>query len=470
MKAKRPGCNLRNVDREKTRAHFDARDVRAGHELARPAIAAPDVERRESHPEDPRRRIVRLDARRRQRRPGADDDVRGRVERPRRAHAPSSIASANAPMRSSTLHEARTTHLPVRKALADWRKASDARRCSTRSRGASRSTTRSAFAASGSPADSFLDAWAHGHVPVESFFTPYHAVFYSGMLALLVFGRGFATALAPRSVTRGATRVPRCYRLALLGIPIFIAAGIGDMLWHRLFGIEEGVDALLSPTHQILGLGIFLRRKRPDPVGSRRARARNDAAHVSPRSRFGLATWLILAHFGTAYAFDPGRRANERPAADRAFHASLSHRAGDRLLQDRHRRAHRASFKARSISGFALWLVSRIRPALRHVDRAVSSSETSRRRRHLPITTPLLAVTLVQSLIAGPLADLFVARYDPTSRSADNARIFRSFAVAASDDIYRHFTCSPRWRSTACGGIGTSRSARGFGRASAASR
>ena len=32
----------------------------------------------------------------------------------------------------------------------------------------------------------FLDAWAHGHVPVESFFTPYHAAFYSGMLAMLL--------------------------------------------------------------------------------------------------------------------------------------------------------------------------------------------------------------------------------------------------------------------------------------------
>jgi len=32
----------------------------------------------------------------------------------------------------------------------------------------------------------FLDAWAHGHVPVESFFTPYHGVFYSGMLAMVI--------------------------------------------------------------------------------------------------------------------------------------------------------------------------------------------------------------------------------------------------------------------------------------------
>src|SRR5579863_9286241 len=102
----------------------------------------------------------------------------------------------------------------------------------------------------------FLDAWAHGHVPVESFFTPYRAVFYSGMLALALVIAAFAI----RSRRQGYSwpgLFPQPYRLALLGIPIFVAAGIGDMLWHRLLGIEEGVDALLSPTHQGLGLGIF---------------------------------------------------------------------------------------------------------------------------------------------------------------------------------------------------------------------
>src|SRR5579872_1884784 len=92
----------------------------------------------------------------------------------------------------------------------------------------------------------FLDAWAHGHVPVETFFTPYHGVFYSGMLAL------FAVLAAFRK------RIPSSYRLALLGIPVFLLSGIGDLIWHRLLGVEEGVDALLSPTHQGLGLGIFL--------------------------------------------------------------------------------------------------------------------------------------------------------------------------------------------------------------------
>ena len=103
----------------------------------------------------------------------------------------------------------------------------------------------------------FLDAWAHGHVPVESFFTPYHAVFYSGNAGPGVRHRGVRAALPQRWATTGPNVFPRPYRLALLGIPIFALGGIGDMIWHRALGIEEGVDALLSPTHQILGLGIF---------------------------------------------------------------------------------------------------------------------------------------------------------------------------------------------------------------------
>jgi hypothetical protein len=46
--------------------------------------------------------------------------------------------------------------------------------------------------------------------------------------------------------------LPAGYGLALLGAPLFALSGVGDLAWHQLFGIERGVEALLSPTH--LGL------------------------------------------------------------------------------------------------------------------------------------------------------------------------------------------------------------------------
>jgi hypothetical protein len=36
---------------------------------------------------------------------------------------------------------------------------------------------------------------------------------------------------------------------------IFLAGGVGDMLWHTLFGVEAGVEALYSPTHLAIATG-----------------------------------------------------------------------------------------------------------------------------------------------------------------------------------------------------------------------
>ncbi|MDQ2714592.1 MAG: hypothetical protein M3Z08_06770 [Chloroflexota bacterium] len=101
----------------------------------------------------------------------------------------------------------------------------------------------------------FLDGWAHAHIPrLETFFTPWHAVLYSGFLAVALchivalvayhrWGRAWRQAM------------PTGYGLSLLGIGIFALGGSGDLTWHLLFGIEKGVSALLSPTHLILALG-----------------------------------------------------------------------------------------------------------------------------------------------------------------------------------------------------------------------
>ncbi len=42
------------------------------------------------------------------------------------------------------------------------------------------------------------------------------------------------------------------------GAAVFLIGGALDLLWHTLFGIERGVDALLSPTHLLLATGGIL--------------------------------------------------------------------------------------------------------------------------------------------------------------------------------------------------------------------
>ncbi|MDX1691053.1 MAG: hypothetical protein R3290_08535 [Acidimicrobiia bacterium] len=104
-----------------------------------------------------------------------------------------------------------------------------------------------------------LDGWAHNHGHVdESFFTPWHAVLYGTFLVLAV------TLARPALLRRAdgaswAEAVPRRERLALAGIAVFTAGGLGDMLWHTAFGVEEDLEALLSPTHLTLAVGgVFM--------------------------------------------------------------------------------------------------------------------------------------------------------------------------------------------------------------------
>jgi len=102
----------------------------------------------------------------------------------------------------------------------------------------------------------FLDGYAHNQLlsTIESFFTPWHAVFYAGFFATVAWlGVAFVRGLRQGLPWRQA--VPPGYDLSLIGAAIFFAGGFGDMIWHTLFGIEVGVEALLSPTHLTLALG-----------------------------------------------------------------------------------------------------------------------------------------------------------------------------------------------------------------------
>ena len=125
----------------------------------------------------------------------------------------------------------------------------------------------------------FIDGWAHSNIPqLETFFTPWHAVFYSGYLAvaltllvqiLLNLRKSALSAggSTPSLVTlireslpsnRCLRAIPIGYELSALGVVIFGVSGIGDLTWHLILGIERSTEALLSPTHLGLALGIGL--------------------------------------------------------------------------------------------------------------------------------------------------------------------------------------------------------------------
>lgn len=101
----------------------------------------------------------------------------------------------------------------------------------------------------------YLDGWAHIHMPgLETFFTPWHAVLYSGYLA----GAVALVVTFARNRGRGAARsraLPAGYGPSLVGAFVFFFGGLADMLWHVTFGIETGVEGLISPSHLALALG-----------------------------------------------------------------------------------------------------------------------------------------------------------------------------------------------------------------------
>jgi len=138
----------------------------------------------------------------------------------------------------------------------------------------------------------YLDGWAHLNRPgLETFFTPWHAILYSGFTLLAVFtglvglrrGGRFGWSWSP----------PYGYGPAAAGVLVFAAGGVGDMLWHEIFGIEVAIDALVSPTHLVLLIGGMLMVTAP----MRAARADSTPAGLSAVSLSVAATAALAAFF-----------------------------------------------------------------------------------------------------------------------------------------------------------------------------
>ena len=89
----------------------------------------------------------------------------------------------------------------------------------------------------------FVDGWAHNNDKPESFFTPWHGLFYSGFTATALW-------LLSRRQRHGG--IPAGYGLGFVGLAAFGVGGVADMVWHLIFGVEVDLEALLSPTHLLL--------------------------------------------------------------------------------------------------------------------------------------------------------------------------------------------------------------------------
>lgn len=145
----------------------------------------------------------------------------------------------------------------------------------------------------------FLDGWAHIHLPgLETFFTPWHAALYSGMLATAAW----TAVVIWRNRRPGQPLLqaaPPGYRGTAVGVVLFAVAGGLDLLWHELLGIEVSLDALVSPTHLLLGFSQFLILG----TGVRTARAAGRAGNLTwtPAALFAVVLMTGLGAFFLVY-------------------------------------------------------------------------------------------------------------------------------------------------------------------------
>src|SRR5919198_6086620 len=88
----------------------------------------------------------------------------------------------------------------------------------------------------------------------ETFFTPSHAMLYTGV-GLLIISAAISALLLRKNNKEILTKsFSTALKLLIIGSVISLVAGPSDYLWHQVFG----VDGLLSPTHLALVTGMLI--------------------------------------------------------------------------------------------------------------------------------------------------------------------------------------------------------------------
>ena len=104
----------------------------------------------------------------------------------------------------------------------------------------------------------YLDGWAHEHIKeINTFFTPWHGLYYLGFFLVSTNILLFFSLRYLKNRKLSSLYHPQ-YWPALLGVIVFSISGFGDIVWHEFYGFETSIEALVSPTHLGLYLGMFL--------------------------------------------------------------------------------------------------------------------------------------------------------------------------------------------------------------------
>jgi hypothetical protein len=146
-----------------------------------------------------------------------------------------------------------------------------------------------------------VDAWAHATTPeLETFWTPWHALMYSGIAATGLVLVKILQPLLPE-LLRGLTNyrslisvvmgVPWALRTTMIGMALLLVGGGIDTLWHNVFGIEQSLEIFLSPSHWVLITGMVLVASGPTLMQW----ATPQIPHEKPTRLGGQQTALVMS-------------------------------------------------------------------------------------------------------------------------------------------------------------------------------
>jgi hypothetical protein len=255
-----------------------------------------------------------------------------------------------------------------------------------------------------------IDAWYHFHSTVETFFEPAHALLYAGLLASYVF-TAWAIARGHKQGYRWRHALPAGYDITLAGLIVCLAGGLSDMVKHTLWGFEEGFNALLSPTHLLIGAGMFMIVA--GPIRSALGRQSRPLTLVAQLPLlFAAASMMELMHWGTQFIFLSQAERMNAPIDP----ASMSHETITLLtLQYDKQGVGLLAVVVQSllVTGFVLYLARRIRLARGAVAVLLIVGNAFVAAAHSNYAGQFVAVILA-SAIAGFVADLL--RLDPTNQ------------------------------------------------------
>lgn len=104
----------------------------------------------------------------------------------------------------------------------------------------------------------YYDGWAHRNRPSdERFLAPWHEFFVIAGFCLAVFF--LAQILRTRHAgMKGARLIPAGYEWSAWGFGLTAVGIVWDLVWHSFFGTEQEFEALFSPPHLAMSIGVGL--------------------------------------------------------------------------------------------------------------------------------------------------------------------------------------------------------------------